>query len=46
MNTLLTVIGFGTYLAIISLMGWTIVEAFMVLKYGLVDDDIYNEDED
>lgn len=46
MNTLLTVVGFGTCLAIIGLMGWTIVEAFMVLKYGLVDDDIYNEDED
>lgn len=46
MNTLLTVIGFGTCSAIIGLMGWTVVEAFMVLKYGLVDDDIYNEDED
>lgn len=46
MNTLLTIIDFGTCLAIISLMGWTIVDAFMVLKYGLVDDDIYNEDED
>ena len=46
MNTLLVVIGFGTCLAIIGLMGWTIVDAFMVLKYGLVDDDIYNEDED
>lgn len=46
MNTLLTVVGFGTCLAIIGLMGWTIVEAFMVLKYGLVDDNIYNEDED
>lgn len=46
MNTLLTVVGLGTCLAIIGLMGWTIVEAFMVLKYGLVDDDIYNEDED
>ena len=46
MNTLLTVIGFGTCLAIIGLMGWTVVEAFMVIKYGLVDNDIYNEDED
>lgn len=46
MNTLLTVIGFETCMAIIGLIGWTIVEAFMVLKYGLVDDDIYNEDED
>ena len=46
MNTLLTVVGFGTCLAIIGLMGLAIVEAFMVLKYGLVDDDIYNEDED
>nr|DAM61582.1 MAG TPA: hypothetical protein [Caudoviricetes sp.] len=46
MNTLLTVIGFGTCLAIIGLMGRTVVEAFMVIKYGLVDDDIYNEDED
>lgn len=46
MNTLLTIIGFGTCLAIVGLMGLTIVDAFMVLKYGLVDDDIYNEDED
>ncbi len=46
MNTLLTIIGFGTCLAIVGLMGLMIVDAFMVLKYGLVGDDIYNEDED
>ena len=46
MNTLLTIIGFGTFLTIIGLMGLMVVDAFMVLKHGLVDDDIYNEDED
>lgn len=46
MNVLSAVFGFGACIAIISFMAWMIVDAVRVAKYGLVDDDIYNEDED
>ena len=46
MNILSAIFGFGAYIAIISFITWTIVDAVRVVKYGLVDDDIYNEDED
>ena len=46
MNILSTIFVFVAYVGIIGLMGWMVIDAFMVIKYGLVDDDIYNEDED
>lgn len=46
MNILSAIFGFGACIAIISFMAWMIVNAVRVVKYGLVDDDIYNEDED
>ena len=45
MNILSAIFGFGACIAIISFMAWMIVDAVRVAKYGLVDDDI-NEDED
>lgn len=46
MNILSAIFGFGACVAIISFIAWTIVDAVRVVKYGLIDDDIYNEDED
>lgn len=46
MNTLSAIFGFGACIAIISFIAWMVVDAFMVLKHGLVDDDICNKDED
>lgn len=46
MNILSVIFGFGACIAIISFMAWMIVDAVRVAKYGLEDDDIYNEDED
>lgn len=46
MNILSAIFGFGACIAIICFMAWMIVDAVQVVKYGLVDDDIYNEDED
>lgn len=46
MNILSAIFRFGAYIAIISFIAWMIVDALRVVKYGLVDDDIYNEDED
>lgn len=46
MNILSAIFGFGACIAIISFIAWMIVDALRVVKYGLVDDDIYNEDED
>ena len=46
MNILSAIFGVGACIAIIGFIAWTIVDAVRVVKYGLVDDDIYNEDED
>ena len=46
MNILSAIFGFGECIAIISFMAWMIVDAVQVVKYGLEDDDIYNDDED
>ena len=44
------VFGFIACLALIGFIGWQVVDAFRVLKYGLEDDDYpyegYGEDED
>ena len=46
MNILSAIFGFGACIAIIGFIAWMIIDAFAVLKYGLEEDDIYNEDED
>lgn len=46
MNILSAVFGFEACIAIISFIAWMIVDAVRVVKYGLIDDDIYDEDED
>lgn len=46
MNILSAIFGFGACIAIVGFIGWMVVDAFMVLKHGLVDDDICNKDED
>lgn len=46
MNTLSAIFGFGTWIALITLGSLWIRDAFQVVKYGLEDDDICNEDED
>ena len=46
MNILSAIFGFGAYIAIVGFIAWMIVDAVRVVKYGLVDDDIYDDDED
>lgn len=46
MNILSAIFGFGECIAIVGFIAWMIVDAVRVVKYGLVDDDIYDEDED